>query len=66
MYFVFLSRFEGIWVEISAKIARENDTGTQNTENESKFILYPVATRYEANISLFTHINPINHYVTQC
>lgn len=61
MYFVFLSRFEGIW-----DFARENDTGTQNTENESKFILYPVATRYEANISLFTHINPINHYVTQC
>ena len=61
MYFVFLSRFEGIW-----DFARENDTGTQNTENESKFILYPVATRYEANISLFTHINPKNHYVTQC
>ena len=50
MYLVFLSRFEGIWVKISAKIARENDTGTQNTENESKFILYPVATRYEAKI----------------
>ena len=66
MYLVFLSRFEGIWVKISAKIARENDTGTQNTENESKFILYPVATRYEAKILLFTQINPINHYVTQC
>ena len=65
MYFVFLSRFEAIWVTISAKIARVNDTGTQNTANKSKFILYSVATRYEAKILLFTHINLINQYVTQ-
>lgn len=65
MYFVFLSRFEAIWVTISAKIARENDTGTQNTANKSKFILYSAATRYEAKILLFTHINLINQYVTQ-